>query len=499
MDEVSRHLAFKSVVTDKNTKTLGHLRDDKDTQVTFKSLSEVFNCHNYYHNVNLRFSLATYPPKTVDKANKLPYLTSTLYKEFHRTGKTNILGIEFDNLTISESSDFVNLFCRISGLSLRNLFVMYSGNGLHFYIPTADSLSIEDYDILQKELYGRLYDRLCLKAKIPVKNRDMPGLRWWSSMGRIPLTINEKRDKTSGKTTRNEVLVLNAGEDESPWSWAELIRLLTGTKINIPGLVSRHKVSLVGEDKDNETLTTPLATCDFIRQTIKQVNNVKEPQLFNAFRILANDSNGEKLALHVTKYRTNWETETALDKYQRAKKYRNVTCSHINATHKNVCPGCPHFRKIIKPAQLITDNKWQAARDLRFRTINKKGDLTNMLDYELLLSYLADTYGEDVRVDRWGGNILIYNTTHWKSLPPQLFTAEIVIPLTGIFGDKQKAVTDSIYRCVLDSWPKASTAQSLRRGELQNNLSSGTIDINTENAAEHKSDSPCDFVLGPHS
>ena len=91
--------------------------------------------------------------------------------------------------------------------------------------------------------------------------------------------------------------------------------------------------------------------------------------------------------------------------------------------------------------------------------------------------------------------MFIFETNHWRLLPPPVLSADIVTPLTGIFGDRQKAITDSIYRCLLDSWAARVKVIAENKQKVISSVQYGVICLETLTAEKHTPENSCDFIL----
>ena len=416
--------------------------------VTVPDLQSIFQNESYSKVSNIRFTTAIFPEKITDGHT---YITKELAAVMKKEGRHNLLAFDIDHLhlNIDDVDEFVNLFLHKYGILPQSCGIMWSGNGLHIYIPTIDTISLQEYGVI-KPFKIAAYNAISRELKLKKENYDPQGFTPWLAYGRMLFSYNEK----PGKVVQvRPALASDKGHNITPtYTWEEILNKFLPNPIRLEGIFQKFKIAQVNAPKKANPLETPLIGCDFIKDCVKNPNEVKEPHRFTAYKVLANAKNGRLIAHTIFKERDNYDEAEVDDKFDRAQKFKHLSCKSVNKSFEK-CQDCPHFGKIYSPADLIHKNKWRPLIDIRFRQINSKGMITPRVDYTGLVEYLLETL--EGKIYRSSHYLYIFKETYWKQYNHEEFYIKYVRPLIGTVGDTTTKTIKEVFASVKVSTPKA--------------------------------------------
>ena len=489
------HLLFQSCA---QTGKFSQVKDNSGKFPVFNDIHKVVSCQSTEGLTNIRFTLAKYPREAVKEAIADGIKLKQLFQILRKVGTINVLGIEVDKLNHDEALEIVNQIPALAYVKITQFIALHSGNGLHLYFPLSDSLTLDDYDHFQRVFYPKIYDKLAKKLKLERKHHDPGGLKSWASLGRVPNTINEKKNKAN-QITKREVLPLNVPPPDDYPTWEELTGNILGHPISLKGAILREKVASIEKQRDQEgeeeTPKTPLVNCNFITHCVKNSSSITEPQWFSMMRILNNAPNGKLLADYLSKDHPNYSYDEMLDKFEHARPYKAISCGQVHKQFPE-CKNCPHWRKIQSPAQLLSDNKWLPAKEVNFRKIGVQGQITEAINIDSLCAYLVDLLDDTLARTEDATAIYIWKETHWHSPSEKTFLADYIMPHTSFLGEKISGVSKAVYMNLCVS-PKVRiiTDSKLagRPGKIY--FKNGILDIKTEALSMHSPDTSCFYSL----
>lgn len=447
-----------------------------------ETILSAINAPGLKDKINIRFSLAKYPRERIEKELKRieekldrKERGKELFSILAKVGEISTLSFEFDNLSLEEASSAVVKIEKVAGISHKEIFAVHSGNGLHIYMPTRDSLTLEDFTLFNSIYYDRMYKNLAKICDIKTKTGevthwDIKGLSSWNAMGRVPGTINEKRDKTTGLPIKKDVTAISIAKDEPQRDFSDIVSTILGKKIHVPSVVRAVKIQRVkdseGVEGDVESLKTPIGNCDFIAHCAKNISQIREPERFNMFRILSNAENGKAVAKYIYSKHPEFNTATFDDKFDRSYQYRNISCGEVHRSFPG-CVSCPHFKKIVRPSQLLADNKWAVSREVRFRNIKADGTRGEKVDIPALSQYLLESFSDGICTDAGRRELYLYFENKWSYLTSEILYADYILPITGQVGDVIDKFQRAIYKTLASAVISKSKEEIMgRQGHL---------------------------------
>ena len=443
---------------------------------------------------SLRFLLTNLSPRYIPSGK---VTLKNLFSVVREKGTVSVLAFDFDKIPLNKSKLFLDSFLMATTLSLSEIGVVHTGNGLHIYIPVNDSLNIEDFSYLQEKYYEIIYKRIALVAGLTKEQRDTKGLKYWSSMGRVPLTSNTK--VIFGQTVTTRVYPLNVPNNPK-MSWAQLYTILMRTDINIRQVVESRKIKLIGttEAQDfsrEDWKDTPLKECDVVKYCLTNPNDVPEPMWFDVIRILKEDPHGLKLVHKISERYDGYDSDETEKKYQLADRYAPPSCAQMHVAY-NKCHSCKHYRStlIYRPTHLLSQKKWSIVINNKFRKINAKGVLTENLDVNLLGLYLIDFFGAGIRVSSGRQDLYTFKSVHWEKMSREELMARFIIPLTGMIVQNVDIIKKEVYSALCLVALRLTGAQEGGDPGKYYFLN-GIFDVNTGTWTEHSEKNSATFCL----
>ena len=413
--------------------------------LSFKSIHELLSNTSYLGEESLRFFLTNLSPRHIPKG---VVTLKALFDVVRDKGTISVLSFDFDRIPLNKSKDFLELFLNATSLSLSQVAVVHTGNGLHIYVPVTDRLEIESFSYLQERYYSIIYKRIGSGMHLSQEQFDDKGLKHWSAMGRVPLTSNTKKIDGEIKTTK--VYVLNV-PSAPEISWGKLYSILMCTDINIQQVVESRKIKTIARNKAGvysreDWKDTPLKGCDLIQYCLTNPNDVSEPMWFDVIRILKEDPHGEKLVHKISERYDGYDAEETDKKYKLASKYTPPTCAQMHKDY-NRCHTCKHYNSkfIFRPTHLFSQTKWAIVINNKFRKITNKGVLSEQLDVNLLGIYLVDFFGDGLRVSNSRQELYVFKDIHWEMVSREELMARYIVLLSGIVVDNIDNVKREVY------------------------------------------------------
>ena len=377
--------------------------------------------------VNARVTLSRYPVAVLSTFKGV--LDKKWMRSLKEKGTRRVLSFDFDSVPMEGSSDMVKSFSGATGLPLDGFHAQHTGNGVHFHIPLTDDLSHPDYEVFCSAVYRKIYVRIANAVGLPAgkRHRDVQGLQSWNRFARAPLSRNVKDGKESD--------VVPLAFCRTPlWSWQEAGARLAGDRFNLRGVLERERIKRMADEKPRaEGVETPLVGCRLVKRCADSPADVDEPLWFDLLRILSPAPNGREVAHLLSSNHPNYSVADTDAKFDHAKAYVAPTCALMEERHGK-CQECPHWRKIRNPSDLLAESRWKAAKEIKFRKIDAKGNLSAMLDIPLFHQYLAETLDEALAATEDRHKLLHWEGNVWSEMGDLDVMAKWVSPLAGYLG-----------------------------------------------------------------
>lgn len=235
--------------------------------------------------------------------------------------------------------------CQAIGVDYDQTLILFSGNGLQFFVRVATPITDVAYFDQARSHYKAIGARINLAlGKLNMKGSFDPSVWSPARLMRYPGTMNRKPDKPERMA---RVLQWNTGTQNFSLEEASGIpKLETGDYI--PQVLSQTAFP----SPDNDTI---LKECLFMAWAQVNPEKLNEPQWYAMLSIAARMENGRALAHQMSKGHSGYsfhETETKIEQALEAAGPR--TCRNINATWAK-CAGCKHFgsAKVTSPISIV--------------------------------------------------------------------------------------------------------------------------------------------------
>ena len=417
--------------------------------VGFSSLTEIFLNKHYRGISNAFFSLSKFPPECHKCDGKA--MTKSEATTLYNKGVRDVLAIEVDNVHPDNSEQVQTLLVRFEqhfDLKPGQYYSVFSGGGVHLYIPTKDSLSLPDYEEVKRAFFKQTYLSVCRSLGVKKGNQDPWGLSPWLAMGRIPDSVNEK--KSGGTLTTRPVIPLasDRGEGIPPaHTFEDLLKLLGGKTVfgsglSIKNYLVKTRLEAKLEPKESKTVQTPLAGCKFVEAVTRGPSEFKEPEHFDFFRVLRGESSSSEIIRRTVGTIGKYERNDLRTKIERARSLPHISCKAIHEHSPKICESCPHWGEIHAPYDLLIGDKWEGAIKNQFRKVSNKGIVNrDKVDVVKIVRFLIDKHGDELAKVTAGG-VYRFQKNVWIELDLKSNFVEFVFDYTGPLENAKKTMED---------------------------------------------------------
>lgn len=294
--------------------------------------------------------------------------------------------------------------CEVLGIDYKQTAIVFSGNGVQFFIKLKTPILSEEYFDSTRAHYGALVSQIKAKfAELGLPGKVDPSVFSTGRLMRLPMTQNIK----PGKPTRvAEVLQENlVAVDFDLVEKSGLEKIKSGEQIS-PEILKRYP------KPDTEAV---ISGCHFIKWNFEKSNEVKEFQWYAALSVVARLEEGEKLCHEMSEKHAGYNSyETDLKIEQSLKNSGPRTCKNIS-TLWDGCKTCPHFNTELVSPILITGPDYIKTKETGFRRTwtDENGKVkVGKPEYEDLIKEFERQYsfvciGES-------SLICVYNGKHWE-------------------------------------------------------------------------------------
>lgn len=270
--------------------------------------------------------------------------------QLRRFKSQEIFLFDIDGIDQSQQSTYVDVYFQITGLDRSRSIVLCSGNGLQFFSqfpePFTDASYFEQKRFQYKAICERV-DKALAELKIP--GRADPSVWSPARIMRLPDTINRKPKKADTKA------------------------YLIGSNILLPQPIDWEKMSAVSEVEKDEQVPWDDARapkldhkeiykgCNFLKATIENPTEIREPHYYAALSIIARMDNGRERAHKLVETIKDSGSDSTVVGYAHSDVEKKIeqalhasgprTCKSINSIWGK-CSKCPSFGKVISPVSL---------------------------------------------------------------------------------------------------------------------------------------------------
>lgn len=314
--------------------------------------------------------------------------------------ESDIIQFDIDDIDREQAERVARVAIRTLGVDWDKTAVVFSGNGVQFFIR-------KEFPIVNASYYSETrthYHMACQRITEALSLEGLAGeadTSVWDAkrLMRLPLTQNRKREPY----IQSAILQGN-------------LKVQSFDLVAYSGL---ETVTDIAEDTDQGVRYFGSIDskgvqegCDFIKYARENQDSIKEPQWYAALGIIGRLENGEALAHEYSKGHKSYTFDRTTSKLRQALQSSGPrTCKNIN-TLWDKCKSCANFGLVKTPLH-IKGADFIGTKDSGFRVLNDKGARTKPA-FEDLLKEFALEYNF-VTVEE-GHVLMVYKDTHWHEL-----------------------------------------------------------------------------------
>lgn len=317
---------------------------------------------------------------------------------------------DLDKINHQYEDSYIEVVCSALGVSRSDIGIVSSGNGYHFLLGLAETITDKDFFKQNKPHYNAV----CRKIKLALDNAGLPGevdtvVFEPRRILRMPGTVNRKPDKPE----KNCVLL-------NP------IRKPVAFRLDAISDVPQVKSS---EQVDKATLrkypasdpAAVLTGCNFLKHCHDSPNAIDEPTWYAALSITARldgqGSTGEERSHQLSQGHQGYSREaTDLKITQALEASGPRTCEGINGLWGK-CGDCKHWgTKITTPLHIVSDGTISTEGSGFYTVIvdKKKGTTKYLPNYEDLIAYFKREHDFKVLGDT--RLVYVWKGTHYAPI-----------------------------------------------------------------------------------
>jgi putative DNA primase/helicase len=258
-----------------------------------------------------------------------------------------VLPFDFDGIDTNQTEAYIEVFCKCLGVKREETGIVFSGNGLHFYIGLEVKIVDKKFFSQSRHHYKAILEKItaALKARdLPIGKVD-PSVFDAARILRMPNTKNIKVDRADTECRVIQPVIKNILFD---------IAMLSG----LPTVKANEAIPKEYLRKypktDNEAI---LKGCNFLKFCKSQPDEISEPQWYAMLSITARMEQGSQLSHEISKGHksyTHAQTEAKIEHALNASPPRK--CTSINALWGG-CRSCPNFEKVESPIMIRDADK----------------------------------------------------------------------------------------------------------------------------------------------
>ena len=323
-----------------------------------------------------------------------------------------VIPFDIDNIDVEKIDKYLEPICKTIGVDYNKTAILFSGNGLQFFIET--EIKIIDLEYFPK---NRLfYKAICERINITLHSLQLPGDADTSvfSPARL-MRLPETQNRKPGKETRQAHLLQRV---------LEVQKFDLQVASRIPIVTDDEQVSKFAmKAYPSPDIKAVVSECHFMRFCKNEPDKVSEQQWYAMLSIAArlhsagHPQEGRVIAHELssgyTKY-DEYETDIKIDHALQASQPR--TCNNISGMYD--CTKCPHFGKINTPIAIKGPNY------IRTKGTGFHGVVQNPINgeikigrpnYEDLRKFFEEKYIYCTMGD--SEIVYVYNGSHWSQMP----------------------------------------------------------------------------------
>lgn len=395
-------------------------------------------------------------------------LADCLEKSGRSMNTQEIIMFDIDGIDKERKMEYIEPVCHILGLPLKKIAVLFTGNGLHFYIMLEKSFTDTDYFTEHRPYYKTLCSMINKELdSIFLTGEADPAVFSTGRMGRLPLTENRKPDKDTEVVS---ILVNNL----EPIVF-DMTKLIAPVDIADSEQISDEVLSKM-PPADKEGI---LANCIFLKWCKHNQEDVSEPQWYAMLSILGRLEGGRDLAHEYSNESSTYNEEDTDNKLNQALLSSGPRkCTSIEGLG-DWCVSCKYKGKQSSPITLQreefikteTEGFWNYTLD---KTGNRKISQPNYDD-------LQKAFNRDycyVTIDE-SRLIYVYDKNYYKLYPLSRIESYIQEKMNPKPKQAMRSEFTSLIKCTNlqpDEWTNV---------EGMINFSNGVLDLKTKKLLPH--------------
>lgn len=322
-----------------------------------------------------------------------------------------IIPIDIDNINLDRMDEYPPIIAKTLGLSLTDITVIYSGNGLQVIIMVDEPWDTIEFFDEMRVYYKALLDKIEEDIRREGLDGDLdPSVFSRGRLLRMPLTRNVKK----GKATRDARFLYR---NLNPVSF-DIIKASGIPLVNYDEQISEEMLKMLPPPDTKGVLEG----CDFIKWCKASPNDVAEPEWYALLSIISRLEDGVALCHEYSSGHSGYNERETDRKIQQALKTAGPrTCDNIS-TMWDGCPRCVNFQKCKSPI-VLQSREYIKTKDTGFYHVvmSEHGPKKGKPDYEGLMKYFAQEH--DFVTTSEGSMTYVYNDKYWEDFSPKQIDA----------------------------------------------------------------------------
>lgn len=300
--------------------------------------------------------------------------------------------------------------CEVLGVSIHDVGVIFSGNGVWVWIWSTHEWSDEDY-FRKTKVY---YDDICKRITDKLKDNGLVGTADTTGWGKGKICRMPDTDNVKPGKPRRTARVLSHTIKRLPWRLEE----------NCPELKHFEEAECISAVPiSNPDVDGVLAGCEFLKNRITDHGSEPEVEWYARAGIYAFFPRGKDQLFHdhskqhhaYERHKTEFKLEQA-----RAAQTGPRKCKSIEQlTGNKYCIKCAYYQKHASPLQIVSD-KFIKTESTGFWRINKDGVPSKISFDDLVKAFSKEFQYTSIIGEE---TIMIYNGTHWEEMPEKVVKA----------------------------------------------------------------------------
>lgn len=317
----------------------------------------------------------------------------------------DILPFDIDGINVDKTEETVDCVVRTLGLERKKTGILFSGNGLQFFVRLNEPIEDEKYFQLKRAYYKIL----CQSLNAALTQEGLPGsadpsVFSPSRLMRLPYTLNRKPQRPE-----RQAYLIN--REIEPFGFT--LEKASG----VPEVESTDQISpkaLLRYPKPDTP--TVLEQCDFLQHCKKNQTEISEPQWYAMMSVVGRLEGGKDLVhAYSEKHPLYSPAETDRKLQQALDTAGPRVCKNIENIWDG-CQGCKHYNTELKSPILIQGENFIRTKSTGFYEVVEKDGVPRRTkpNYNDLLKHFEQIH--PFYVAEGTGLIYTYNGKFWEEV-----------------------------------------------------------------------------------